>query len=1211
MSWVKRLLALPRRKRRVSAGPLDPVWYLRRYPDLAATLNTTKAVEAHYLHHGKSEGRYANQFEEEEADFRRYLVASKNFDLVAYRLLNPDLAAHFSQDRDYILHFIRHGRAERRPSVFEDEPEESRIWARMFNPAHYLAWTGAVIPRPTNRAETLAHFETYGMEQLAPINLDWRFDAAFYRRQYRVGAGLKDAALYRVWLNEGLPAGRAPNEEVLLRPWLGLQPFPDCFDWRGYGKSRALNPSMSRADVLIRLFEQEQSWRSVHPFLSFPKADLLTALASHRLRRGRAGEAAVILAEWELPDHAWSGAGWTLRGAVAEASGDSDRARVAYGHALASGERRDELLMRAVNLEVDGQRFEAARDIFIRHNDWMSRVEGEQLARALTDRWFAALSADCHAQLAAAETAADPAEAVDTAIRAMQLGLEQIVGVIEALEMTPAALGARIDGPVVLLGDESVRQCTHYRIEQKQEAFALAGIPLIRHSWDEVDAFVEALPGARAVIFYRVQATPPVIRAILAARRMGIPTWYEIDDLLFDLNAYPGPLSEYMDRLSLTEYRGLQFSVPLFRCALALCDRAIASTPFLLDRMSSHTLTGDGIVLPNALDSRSVGLLAAGHNRTPATGARVRVFYGSGTLAHSADFVTLIVPALERLMTTRAEVDCIFVGHVPDDPRLAAFGPRVMHLPVVGDIAEYWALLAACDIAIAVLQPSVVADCKSAIKWLEAAAAGIPTVASVTATFVSVIDDGRDGLLAATADEWFSKLDQLVADPRLRSRIGATARMKAMSEFGLDRIAKKVLDNFGDQSAGYSHDIARLDDRLRVLVCNVFLHPQSWGGATRVVEDNLAGIAAHSPDIALSALCSDEGALPGRLRTSTFGSVPVFRLGVHHAEDIDYRPFDDRNLPALRRILDLVCPHVVHIHCIQRLTASLVRECLLRDIPYIITIHDGWWFSRDQFFVDPDGFLQLPQSDLLAGATNGSRERADTSRRRALSSILAGASVITTVSESFALLCRDTGLDNVRVISNGLGKLPAEPTIADQTGPLRLGHIGGRSGHKGAYLIEAALRRGNYPNLSLLMVDGRLSQGETVRTIWGSSAVALIAPVPQAEVAGLYARFDVLLAPSCWPESFGLVAREAAHFGLWTVAPRFGAMADDLIEGTNGILIDTRDRADLDDALVMMNATPDHFRRGTTSSCGIGRLANDQAMEFAALYREIVDPALL
>ena len=47
-----------------------------------------------------------------------------------------------------------------------------------------------------------------------------------------------------------------------------------------------------------------------------------------------------------------------------------------------------------------------------------------------------------------------------------------------------------------------------------------------------------------------------------------------------------------------------------------------------------------------------------------------------------------------------------------------------------------------------------------------------------------------------------------------------------------------------------------------------------------------------------------------------------------------------------------------------------------------------------------------------------------------------------------------------------------------------------------------------------------------------------------AMMSQFYASQDVLIAPSIWPESFGLVTREALSAGLWVIASEAGALAD-------------------------------------------------------------------
>ena len=68
------------------------------------------------------------------------------------------------------------------------------------------------------------------------------------------------------------------------------------------------------------------------------------------------------------------------------------------------------------------------------------------------------------------------------------------------------------------------------------------------------------------------------------------------------------------------------------------------------------------------------------------------------------------------------------------------------------------------------------------------------------------------------------------------------------------------------------------------------------------------------------------------------------------------------------------------------------------------------------------------------------------------------------------------------------------------------------------------------------MVDSSLESNEEVRMRWGQTPVLVIPSVPMEAMSEFYAEQDVLLAPSIWPESYGLVSREALSAGLWVVA---------------------------------------------------------------------------
>ena len=72
-----------------------------------------------------------------------------------------------------------------------------------------------------------------------------------------------------------------------------------------------------------------------------------------------------------------------------------------------------------------------------------------------------------------------------------------------------------------------------------------------------------------------------------------------------------------------------------------------------------------------------------------------------------------------------------------------------------------------------------------------------------------------------------------------------------------------------------------------------------------------------------------------------------------------------------------------------------------------------------------------------------------------------------------------------------------------------------------------------------------------------------------AAMAKFYSGQDVLLAPSIWPESYGLVSRESLPAGLCVVASDIGALADPIRHGMNGHRVPAGDATAL--AVVLEN----------------------------------------
>ena len=158
------------------------------------------------------------------------------------------------------------------------------------------------------------------------------------------------------------------------------------------------------------------------------------------------------------------------------------------------------------------------------------------------------------------------------------------------------------------------------------------------------------------------------------------------------------------------------------------------------------------------------------------------------------------------------------------------------------------------------------------------------------------------------------------------------------------------------------------------------------------------------------------------------------------------------------------------------------------------------------------------------------------------------------VSSSFQALCESAGIANVDVQENRFASMAVpsaewsgNPEVSEVGTSIRVCHIGGMSLHKGYHLMRRAVHA-LPPGLGLVftVVDHRLaSRTEHYTATWNGYDVRFIAPIPMAMMSQFYASQDVLIAPSIWPESFGLVTREALSAGLWVIAVRLRTCGSD------------------------------------------------------------------
>ncbi|MEA2048170.1 MAG: glycosyltransferase [Campylobacterota bacterium] len=338
---------------------------------------------------------------------------------------------------------------------------------------------------------------------------------------------------------------------------------------------------------------------------------------------------------------------------------------------------------------------------------------------------------------------------------------------------------------VLIIGDFHLSQCIRYRIDQKIEQLVFSGYEVTQVSWTEIQDRYEEIFFNDIIIYYRVPAMPFIIKSVEKAKSLGKVTFYEIDDLIFD-KVYPPAYETYGGNISIEEYMGLTYGMPLFQSMARLCDYAIGSTRPLVELLKPFVRTHKSYLHRNGLDSLNIFMEKKEKEY-------INIFYGSGTLAHNSDFIVLVLEALARILEENKNVKLTIVGHLKlPEIFIEKFRKQLNLFEKTSTIEQYWSHLRNADINLAVLESDIINNSKSELKWFEAACFKIPSIVSNTQNYLDVIDNGKDGLIAGTKEEWYRMLNTLVNDKALRDEIGITAYEKVMEHYSVEALSQNL-----------------------------------------------------------------------------------------------------------------------------------------------------------------------------------------------------------------------------------------------------------------------------------------------------------------------------------------------------------------------------------------------------------------------------------
>lgn len=307
--------------------------------------------------------------------------------------------------------------------------------------------------------------------------------------------------------------------------------------------------------------------------------------------------------------------------------------------------------------------------------------------------------------------------------------------------------------------------CGTIRIMQPLDALASeAGISTLHHERIQTKGFMpKVLIGQRVC-----KEGPSALWQHVAGNEVRPKLVFEVDDDLWNID--PSNVSAYEWFVNGYDRKNDQYCDVTGNLAknIAVADRVTVTTQALADIVSQWN--ANVAIVPNYMPKWVLEWERPKRDRLTVG------WMGSST--HSMDWAEAD-NHVKKFMLRNPDVQFHLIGGSYGE-KFQLHPGQLVETGWVDGVENVWKAID-FDIALAPLRPHLFNRSKSNLKALEAAALGIPIIASDVGPYPDFVEHGVTGFLVKRDHEWGKYLNLLVNDDELRLKMGAAAREKAQA----------------------------------------------------------------------------------------------------------------------------------------------------------------------------------------------------------------------------------------------------------------------------------------------------------------------------------------------------------------------------------------------------------------------------------------------
>lgn len=309
---------------------------------------------------------------------------------------------------------------------------------------------------------------------------------------------------------------------------------------------------------------------------------------------------------------------------------------------------------------------------------------------------------------------------------------------------------------------------------------------------NELESLTTCLNSIDLIIICRFRWSFDLNTFILKAKKLHIPLAFDVDDLVFDIDKIPLLMNTLGISQDEKQYEYWFSDVSRKTLTAQLCDATIGTNAYLGNKLHEK-FEKPNFIIPNFLNKEQLNCSEELYHEkmtSSKNSGKLTIGYFSGTPSHKNDF-TKALPELVDFLNAYPQTNLEVVGFMEFPAYLQKFlkNKQIYHTPLV-DFLTLQKKIANVDVNIVPLVDNEFTNCKSELKFFEAAIVGTTTCATPVHVFKENIVHGKTGFLCQEG-HWFNALKHIY-EAKIDPNMQANARDYCINKYAYYNQTKNI-----------------------------------------------------------------------------------------------------------------------------------------------------------------------------------------------------------------------------------------------------------------------------------------------------------------------------------------------------------------------------------------------------------------------------------